>query len=178
MTEAARETTFLGLGSNLGDREANLVRAAELLSQRALSGMMLSGLYETDPVDFLEQPQFLNAVVRGATALPPGELLRVCKEIEREVGRTPTFRYGPRHIDIDILFYGELAVDLPSLTLPHPRAAERAFVLVPLAEVEPEWVHPALGITAKGLAERVGGREGVRLWKRVWGSASPSAGEA
>ena len=158
----------MGVGSNLGDREANLTLAVELLSQRALIDPVLSPLYETDPVDVLDQPQFLNAVVQGRTTLSPEALLKVSKDVELEVGRTPTFLYGPRVIDIDILFYDELVLDLQSLTIPHPRIGERAFVLVPLVDLSPEWIHPILGLTVKELAERVKEREGVRPWRWGW----------
>ncbi|PZC48665.1 MAG: GTP cyclohydrolase-4 [Chloroflexi bacterium] len=176
MTDAPAETVFLGLGSNLGDREANLTNAVELLAKRALLDLVLSPIYETEPVDFEDQPQFLNAVVQGRTTLSPQALLRVTKEIEREVGRTATFRYGPRVIDIDFLFYGGAVLEQELLTVPHPRIAERAFVLIPLTDLSPEWVHPVLGLALKELVERVEGREGVRLWRRVWGNANWSSG--
>ena len=166
MSEPQVETVLLGLGSNLGDRESNLTHAVELLAERALADLVLSPIYETDPVDFEDQPQFLNAVVQGETALSPEALLRVTKEIELEVGRTATFRYGPRVIDIDFLFYGAAILEQEGLSVPHPRIAERAFALIPLADLSPEWVHPVLELTLKELAEQVEGKEGVRLWRR------------
>ena len=124
----------LALGSNLGDRAANLQSA---IAELAASGFQLerkSSVWETPPYP-PGQPPFLNAVVTGEISLSPEELLAAAKTIETRVGRTPTYRWGPRVIDIDILFYGKLKFDAPDLVIPHPLIAERAFVLVPLAEV-------------------------------------------
>ena len=150
---------YLGLGSNLGDRAANIKKALQLLeSQMELTAV--SPLYETEPVGVKKQPLFLNAVCAGQTTLAPQALLEFVKGIEKKMGRTPTVRFGPRLIDIDILFYDDLVLETPTLQIPHPRLTRRAFVLVPLAQIAPHLVHPASGLTireilaqAKRLAE-------------------------
>lgn len=157
------ETVYLGIGSNLGDRYANLQNAVNLLS-RSLRLAETSSLYETEPWGYREQPWFLNVVCRAVASVSPEGLLAVCKEVEADVGRTPTFRYGPRVLDIDILFYGPAVVRGEALEIPHPRLDERAFVLVPLAELAPDWVHPALHKTVSELLTEVKGTEEVRLW--------------
>ena len=139
-------TTLLSLGTNLGDREANFRNAIAALAP-VVRVTRESRVYETAPWGFEDQPNFLNMVVAGETDLPPLELLKFHKTLEAELGRTPTFRYGPRLIDLDILFYDDLILQTPELTIPHPKLHERAFVLVPLADVAPEWVHPVLGQT-------------------------------
>lgn len=149
---------YLGLGSNLGDRAANIKKALQLLeSQVAIT--TVSPLYETEPVGIKEQPWFLNAVCAGQTALDPQALLTFVKGIEKKMGRTPTVRFGPRLIDIDILFYDDLVLESPTLQIPHPRLTHRAFVLVPLAQVAPHLVHPCLGLTIREIlaqAEELG----------------------
>jgi 2-amino-4-hydroxy-6-hydroxymethyldihydropteridine diphosphokinase len=156
-------TVYLGLGSNLGDREANLRRGLALLAGR-INHLSASSVYETEPWGYTEQPKFLNLTCRGETDLPPLEVLVFCQEVEREAGRTPTFRYGPRVLDIDILAYGDQTFTSPELVIPHPRLEERAFVLAPLAELAPGWVHPTLGKSAAQLLETAEGKSGVRLW--------------
>jgi 2-amino-4-hydroxy-6-hydroxymethyldihydropteridine diphosphokinase len=136
------ERAFVGLGSNLGDREAT-IRAA----LARLDGVVaVSPLRETDPVGFEDQPRFLNGVAAVDTELPPRALLERLLAIERELGRTRGGpRFGPRTIDLDLLVYGDLAVDEPGLTLPHPRLHERRFALEPLAELAPDLVVPGRG---------------------------------
>ena len=136
-------TVFLGLGSNLGDRQGNLLAAVQMLRQWA-SIEQISSLYETDPVGLEDQPRFLNCAVRIKTDLDPRGLLTALKEIERRVGRRPRGRWGPREIDLDILFYGDLILVEDDLIIPHPRAHERLFVLRPLSDIAPELIHPAL----------------------------------
>jgi 2-amino-4-hydroxy-6-hydroxymethyldihydropteridine diphosphokinase len=126
---------YLGLGANLGDRRENLRRALQTLDQREVRIAAVSPLYETPPWGVEDQPPFLNAAARALTDLEPLDLLERCKAVEREVGRLPGERWGPRAVDVDILFYGDLRIDEPDLEIPHPRILERAFVLVPLAEV-------------------------------------------
>ena len=157
-------TVYLGLGSNLGDRQSNLTKAFELLKQRA-SVEQISSLYETEPVGYREQPRFLNAVCRVSTYLSPEQLLISIKEIETTLGRRASFPNAPRPVDIDILFYGNQVIDTPQLTIPHPRLEERAFVLVPLAELAPELTHPVSGSKVRELVGRVEGIGGVEKWK-------------
>ncbi|MDO8750299.1 MAG: 2-amino-4-hydroxy-6-hydroxymethyldihydropteridine diphosphokinase [Dehalococcoidia bacterium] len=156
-------TVFLGFGSNMGSREGHLGRGLALLA-RSLELVATSSVYETDPWGFTEQPPFLNMVCYGCTDMVPAELLLCCQDVERQVGRKPAFRYGPRVLDIDILAYGDQVIETPGLVIPHPSLHERAFVLVPLAEIAPEWEHPVLRKRASQLLAEVSGREGVRLW--------------
>ncbi len=157
---------YLGLGSNLGDREANVARAVDFLSQRVrVEG--LSSLYETEPVGYRDQPRFLNAVCRVSTGLGPGELLSLARAVEGRLGRTPSFPNAPRPMDIDILFYADRVLEGPELRIPHPRLTERAFVLVPLAEMAPDLVHPESGRRVGELLAEVEGREGVKLWGKT-----------
>jgi 2-amino-4-hydroxy-6-hydroxymethyldihydropteridine diphosphokinase len=139
--QIARHTVYLALGTNMGDRRNNLVRALQEL-QVAVTIQIVSPVYETEPVGYLEQPRFLNLVCMGMTALAPLPLLSFAKDIEQALGRTPGIRNGPRPIDIDILLYDDLQLNTPQLTLPHPRMAERAFVLAPLADIAPELLLP------------------------------------
>jgi len=150
---------YLGLGSNLGDREKNIAQALELLGEGGRV-VAVSPLYETDPVG-LTGPLFLNAVVLYQTELGPHELLSFIKGIEARLGRKPVL--PPRPIDIDILLYGDLVMKSETLTIPHPRLVERAFVLVPLAELAPELVVPERGENVSQLLEGVS-RDGVRPW--------------
>ena len=145
---------FLGLGSNLGDRRTNIclgVRGVEEIS----SHLALSSLYETAPKGFGDQPAFLNAVCRIWTRLDPFELLRAVRDIQMTVGGRPAFTNGPRALDIDLLTYGGLVMDAPTLRVPHPRMAEREFVLRPLAEIAPEARHPISGETFGALLLRL-----------------------
>ncbi len=152
---------YLGLGSNLGDRQKNLKKALKLLGER-LHIAQVSSLYETEPLGYAEQPLFLNAVCGAQTEVGPMQLLSLIKGIEASLGRVPSFHNAPRPIDIDIIFYGDLVMETPELTIPHPRLEERAFVLIPLLEIAPEMVHPVSGESIRDLAARVLGREGVK----------------
>ena len=161
-------TAYLGLGSNLGDREASLSDAMERLAYPPrLTILRCSSIYETAPWGYTEQPDFLNCVLEVRTRLSPACLLRRAKEVEHEAGRQPGRRYGPRLIDVDILLYGTLTLDLddPDLQIPHPRMDKRAFVLVPLAELAEGLMHPTLHRTIGDLARTVEDQEGVRFWK-------------
>jgi 2-amino-4-hydroxy-6-hydroxymethyldihydropteridine diphosphokinase len=138
----------VGLGSNLGDREAAIRRAAGLIGARRLSTIR-----ETEPWGFEDQPRFLNAAAELETELPPRGLLERLLEVERSLGRTRTGpRYGPRTIDLDLLLYGEERLHEPGLTVPHPHLHERLFVLEPLAELDPELIVPGRGVVSDLLA--------------------------
>ncbi len=145
-------TAYIGLGSNLGNRKSNLDDAVSLLSEApGVDSVKVSSYYETEPVGYEEQGLFLNAAARVETSLSPGELLKVCHDIENQLGRVRTVRWGPRTIDLDILLYNGLVIDSPELEVPHPLMHERAFVLQPLCELDPDVVHPVLKKTAKEL---------------------------
>jgi len=155
----------LSLGSNLGDRAASLAEARRLLQARApLRIVAASSLYETDPVEGPPQPPFLNQVLLCECALPPEALLTVALGIEDSLGRVRDVRRGPRTLDVDLLFVGELTLDSERLTLPHPALARRRFVLVPLAEVAPGWRHPALGRTVAELLALCPDTSRVNRW--------------
>lgn len=147
-------TAYFSLGSNLGDCAQNLAEALHCLRQQ-VQGMRVSSLYETAPVGYANQPAFLNLACEGLTALPPDALLRFVKQIEQQLGRQATFRYGPRLIDVDIVLYGGWVVSTPTLSIPHPRLAERAFVLAPLAEIAPHARHSLLNVDVAELLARV-----------------------
>lgn len=154
---SCEHVVYLGLGSNLGDRAAHLGRAIRAL--RALGPVLrvyaVSSLYDTAPQLVREQPRFLNIAVEARTSLSPEALLVAIKEIERRLGRVPGRRYGPRPIDIDILLYDDLIVTSEDLTIPHPRLTERAFALLPLAEIAPRVRHPSERATIAGLVSRL-----------------------
>jgi len=141
---------YLALGSNLGDRLA-ILRAAVAALPPAVNVQAESPVYETPPWGYLDQPAFLNLVLQGTTALKPLPLLEDLKRLERTLGREETFHWGPRRIDIDILFYDDLVLETPRLSLPHPGLAERAFVLVPLADLAADLRHPVLGKSVREL---------------------------
>lgn len=141
---------YLALGSNLGDRKQNILKAIELLKKK-VKNISVAGFYETKPQYYEKQDIFLNTVLRGETDLPPSELLRFVKKIEREIGRKPRIRYGPREIDIDILFYDNLVYKDKILIIPHPLLQERYFVLRPFLDLDAEFVHPVLKKTIGAL---------------------------
>jgi 2-amino-4-hydroxy-6-hydroxymethyldihydropteridine diphosphokinase len=155
---------FLGLGSNLGDRASAIEGALGRLSARGFRTTLRSSLWLTAPVGGPPQGPFLNAVAGGETELGPEALLEACLATEREMGRVRVERNGPRTIDVDILFFGGELRNLPGLAIPHPRLHERRFVLAPLAEVAPGFVHPVLGLTVGELLARCPDRSAVRLY--------------
>ncbi len=157
--------SYLGLGSNIGEREINLLKALSLINQESRL-IKTSSIYETKPIGYEKQSSFLNMVCQVSTKLKPVDLLRSIKQIEKILGRKPSFRNAPRIIDIDILFYDNIIINTKKLAIPHPRLVERAFVLIPLAEITPKLVHPELGRSIAELAHKISGQEGVRLFNK------------
>ena len=155
---------YLGLGANLGDRSDSLAKARAALAP-GVRILASSPVYETPPWGILDQPPFLNQVLQVETDLSPQDLICYLKRLESRLGRVPMARYGPRVIDLDILFYDDLVLDMPGLTIPHLRVAERAFMLVPLADLAPELRHPLLNKTVSELLAQVD-RKGIRLYKK------------
>jgi dihydropteroate synthase/2-amino-4-hydroxy-6-hydroxymethyldihydropteridine diphosphokinase len=172
----SHHTVYLALGSNLGDRAAHLRRALHEVAAYA-TVTATSMLYETPPAYVTDQPKFLNAVCRITTHLSPPDLLAALEETMRAMGRVRLLRYGPRIIDLDILFYDTLQLDTPELTIPHPRLPERDFVLEPLCDIAPELPHPLIGLTMRDLLSALKAPAlprvmpvGSQLWS--WGSKS------
>lgn len=171
----------LAIGGNLGDRVATLRQAVRRLIAGGVTITGVSSLYETPPWGYADQPKFLNGAVRGTTALTPLDLLYLAKEIEHDLGRTPSFRNGPRPVDLDIALYGDTAIadDAHDLYVPHRSLPERAFVLVPLAEIAPTWLHPIRGQTMAELRAALGpARDVVRfLSASEWWNAGMTGNE-
>ena len=149
-----KEPVYLALGTNLGDRDANLARARELMLSKALI-LETSPIYITPPWGYEDQPDFLNQVLKVQTRMAPRRLLRFLKKVESKMGRIKTFRNGPRLIDIDILFYGQRVIEENDLCIPHPRLHERAFVLVPLNDIAPDFVHPVLKLSVEAMLSKI-----------------------
>jgi 2-amino-4-hydroxy-6-hydroxymethyldihydropteridine diphosphokinase len=158
-------TVYLALGTNLGDREANLRDALRRMGESGIHIAKLSQLYETEPVDYLEQPWFLNAVVEAHTDLPAEALLATLRQIESEMKSNKPFPKGPRIIDLDILLYANDTIDTGDLQVPHPRMLERNFVLVPLAEIAPALRHPSWPASAAELFARSPDKSIVRRFE-------------
>ena len=152
---------YLSLGSNIGDRAANIARALEGLSRRGVRITRESSMYETEPVEFREQDWFLNSVAEAETDLSPPELMKAILAVECTLGRERRIPKGPRIIDIDILLYGAEVIRTPKVEIPHPRMAARRFVLVPLAEIAPDAMHPVLQKTVTQLLTQTSDRSAV-----------------
>jgi len=161
---------YIALGANLGDRAGTLVEALNRLhGHEAIRIVRCSGVYETDPVGYLDQPQFLNMAAAVSTTLGPESLLEVMLEIETGLGRTRDIRNGPRTVDLDLLWMEGQSLDTPHLTLPHPRMLERAFVLFPLNDIVPQDEDSRLRRIVTSALQDIDGKDGIRLWTTsVW----------
>jgi len=146
---------FVSLGSNIGDREENVLTAIRALQDERTSLVAASHLYETEPIDLEDQPWFINAVAELSTTRTPRELLKRSHQVEQSLGRERDVRFGPRTIDIDLLLYGSEILSEPDLAIPHPRMTERRFVLVPLVELAPNLVDPRSGDSFADVLERL-----------------------
>jgi 2-amino-4-hydroxy-6-hydroxymethyldihydropteridine diphosphokinase len=157
-------TAYLALGSNVGNREENLRKAVVLLAEAAVKIKKLSSIYETEPVDYLDQDWFLNSALEAETNLEPLDLLKAMRGIETAMGSKKAFAKGPRLIDLDILLYGDQSIETPELQVPHPRMLDRKFVMVPLAEIAPDLRHPSWNSTTAEILARSADRSVVRKW--------------
>ncbi|WP_313894882.1 2-amino-4-hydroxy-6-hydroxymethyldihydropteridine diphosphokinase [Psychrobacillus sp.] len=159
---------YLSIGSNIGERLDYLKQSVGMLmGSKDIQVSSVSSVYETDPVGYVDQAAFLNIVVELKTLLAPHDLLKKCNEIEDELGRTRKIRWGPRTVDLDILLYNEENMKTEQLIIPHPRMKERGFVLIPLAELNPDLVLPDSKLSLSELAYAQ--KEGVHLWKKLDG---------
>jgi 2-amino-4-hydroxy-6-hydroxymethyldihydropteridine diphosphokinase len=158
---------YIALGSNMGDRFEYLKKAIFLLnSHDEIRVVNTSSIYETDPVGFTDQAQFLNMAVQVITRLKPHELLDECLRIEEEFGRKREIRWGPRTLDLDILLYNQENIETEKLTIPHPRMSERAFVILPLLEMDPNLMLPTMEEPLESCLQSIPDKEGVRIWKQ------------
>ncbi|MFD1708264.1 2-amino-4-hydroxy-6-hydroxymethyldihydropteridine diphosphokinase [Siminovitchia sediminis] len=161
---------YLSLGSNIGNREKWLKEAIRKLNgTKGIRVETVSSIYETDPVGFIDQDPFLNMAVKLSTSLSPYELLKQCLKIEEELGRVREMKWGPRKIDLDILLYNKENIELEDLRIPHPRMTERAFVIVPLLEIDEKVSVPDLHVSLASVLNDIPDKEGVRLWKQING---------
>lgn len=163
MDKSRSHKVYIALGTNLGNRLENLKNAVNSLPPEVRI-IKASPVYETPPWGYLDQADFLNQVLETETDLAPHELLAYLKRLENQIGRKKSFKYGPRLIDLDILFYDDLILETTNLSIPHPRIHERAFVLVPLADLNPDIRHPGSGLTVQELLENVD-QQGIRLFQ-------------
>lgn len=148
-------TAYIGIGSNIGNREENCFKAIRLLPARGVSIKKKSSLIETEPWGVRDQPKFLNMAAEVETEFAPRQLLEILKDVEEEIGREETYRWGPRLIDLDILLFDDYVMDTPDLKVPHPHMHQREFVLKPLAEIAPDKMHPTLKKTIRQLLEEL-----------------------
>jgi 2-amino-4-hydroxy-6-hydroxymethyldihydropteridine diphosphokinase len=155
-------TVYIALGTNLGQRLDNLQLAIAALAP-SMQVLAKSAVYETDPWGYADQPAFLNMALRAETELSPAGVLAFLKDMEASLGRTPSFRNGPRLIDMDILFYDDLVLDTPALVVPHPRLHERSFVLVPLMDIAPDLMHPRIGLSVAQMTAMLD-KGGIKLF--------------
>jgi 2-amino-4-hydroxy-6-hydroxymethyldihydropteridine diphosphokinase len=153
---------YLSLGSNVGDRHQNLRTAVAALDDAGVRVRRISKIYETEPVDYLDQDWFVNCVVEGETVLTAAELLQALRRIEKKMGSAKAFAKGPRIIDLDILYFDDAVIDSAGLQIPHPRMADRRFVLVPLAEIAPGLRHPVSQKTTAEMLQATSDRSEVR----------------
>ena len=158
-------TAILALGSNMGDRLANLQNAKTELSKIGTI-QKESNIYETEPVGFADQDWFLNYVIQIETDLNAQELLKETQNIEKKLGKNKLIENGPRNIDIDIIFFGDEIIDVENLKIPHPRMQDRRFVLKPLTEIAPKWIHPILQISVENLLKNIKDEHHIRLYKK------------
>ena len=162
--QEVKELAYIGLGSNIEDREFYLAEAIRLLQENSdIHISRCSSIYETDPVGYTEQAAFLNMVIKVETGLKPSELFSHMLAVEQQLGRVRDIRFGPRTIDLDLLLYGQHQLDQPELLVPHPRMAERAFVLIPLLEIADEDSIPNMDILRHNVTV-LAGKEGVKRW--------------
>ena len=159
------QSAYVSLGSNLGDRAGNLLLAIRGMLSAGLDVTRLSQVYETEPVETFAQRLFLNMVAEVRATIDPEEMMSRLLQVEESLGRTRDIAKGPRTIDLDLLLYGDQIVDSKLLTLPHPRFHLRRFVLVPLAELAPQFVHPMLKETVRELLEQLSDDAQVRPWR-------------
>lgn len=158
---------YLSIGSNMGNRLETFQSAIQLLdSEQEISVLDSSSIYETDPVGYTNQACFLNAVLKISTSFKPEELLQVCLRIEAELGRKREIHWGPRTLDLDILLYNQENIETESLIVPHPRMFERAFVMIPLMELEDQIQLPYSTTSLEDILSQISDKEGVRMWKQ------------
>lgn len=138
------QTVYLAFGANLGNPKDQIEQGIRTLNDRGVNVIERSSWFETEPVHVNDQPWFLNLVARAETSHEPHELLTLCQQTEKQAGRVPSERFGPRHLDIDILLYGDHRIESETLVIPHPRMSERRFVLIPLLEIAPDLKDPVL----------------------------------
>ncbi len=150
---------YVGIGSNLGDREKNCISAIELLGEKGIIVKKRSSVYKTEPWGIKDQPEFLNMAIEIETDLKPYELLELLKQVEGEIGREKSYKWGPRLIDLDILLFDDTILDDDNLKIPHPLMHERDFVLRPLNEIAPDATHPSLGMKVHELLERISSKD-------------------